>query len=175
METSRPGSRIRAAAKALASQFRRQGLVGRQLPELAPAVQVTAAGPGVDHEQPPAADEGHRQGRPHSDQFGVPGSLLENPSVGLPERILELFDDPLLFRHVQEADELLFSEVRGSGGAATCYAARDECDRPQDGSEEARQPVDRSRRRQGDALGVGDGQRLGRHLGSDEQDDGERD
>src|SRR5258708_19565443 len=63
----------------------------------------------------------------------------------------------------------------GWGGAPGGDPGGEDGDDPQDRAEEAREPVDRARGRQRNALGIRDRQCLRRHLGGDEQDDGESD
>ena len=60
-----------------AGHFGRNVMVESELEEFAAAPQVTAAVSGVDHEQRPAADEGHRQGGPHARPLRMMGGLFQ--------------------------------------------------------------------------------------------------
>jgi hypothetical protein len=77
-----------------------------QLMEFAAGQEVATAVAGVGHEQPPVDGEGHRQRGPHAEHFGVPGSLLEDPCVGLQEGSLELLQDFRFFRFLQVEEPL---------------------------------------------------------------------
>ena len=60
----------------------------------------------MDHEQRPAADEGHRQRRAHARPLGVVGGLLEQAGVGLAQRVLEVLEDGLLVGRLEVGEAL---------------------------------------------------------------------